>query len=120
MLKVNSFNSGSSSFVGPSNIPETSSATETPAETSAIKAPVETAATKPTTFLHSAAFSVALSNVEAHEGRYKYLNIALELFTIPAESIIITHRKIFIKIDNLAYFSRLKKHSKVGIMVLSC
>lgn len=115
LLGANFFNSGLSSFVGPNSISKTSLVTETPAptETTVIEALVKAAAIKAPTSLYSTAFSVALSNVKAHEGGYKHLDIALELSTILSESIITTHRKTFIKTNDLVDFNRLKKHSKV-------
>lgn len=53
-----------------------------------------------------------MSNVEIYEGGYNYLDIVFELSTIASESIIIIYGKTFIKINDLAYFSRLKKYSK--------
>lgn len=55
----------------------------------------------------------APSLVSAHERGYKHSDIAAELSTISPESIILTHGKTFVKTADLAYFSRLKKQSKV-------
>lgn len=54
-----------------------------------------------------------LSLVSAHKGGYKHPDIIVELSIILPKSIILTHGKRFIKTANLAYFSRLKKYSKV-------
>lgn len=46
---------------------------------------------------------------------YKYYNknFIIKLSTILVKSIIITYKKIFVKTINLAYFSQLKKHTKI-------
>ena len=53
------------------------------------------------------------SFMSAHKGGYKHFYITVELSTILLERFILTHGKTFVKTANLAYFSRLKKHSKV-------
>lgn len=53
-----------------------------------------------------------LSNVETHKDRYKRGG-NVKLFTIPLKSIVITDNKSFIKIENLAYFIKIKKYLKV-------
>ena len=53
------------------------------------------------------------SLVSTHEGGYKHPDITVELSTISPESIISTNGKTFVKTVDLAYFSRLKKYSKV-------
>ncbi len=52
------------------------------------------------------------SNVKAHENRYKHGG-GVKLSTISSEIIVITHSKTFVKTEDLAYFSKIKKHSKV-------
>ena len=115
MLRANSFNSVSSSFVlRCSIISETPPQTiEAQFEDIAAEDPAETIITKASTFLHFVTFFVTQNNVEAHKSRYKHLDIALKLSTIPSESIISTHRKTFIKTEDLVYSNKLKKHSKV-------
>lgn len=54
----------------------------------------------------------ALSNIEDHDGEYKYTS-DVELSTISPESFVITYSKTFIKTEDLAYISKIKKHSKV-------
>ncbi len=52
------------------------------------------------------------SNVEVYESRDKYRG-GIKLSTISLESIMIMYGKTFIKTEDLAYFSKIKKHSKV-------
>ncbi len=52
------------------------------------------------------------SNVEAYEGRYKNGG-DVKLSTILSESIVTTYGKIFVKTEDLAYFNKIKKYSKV-------
>lgn len=54
-----------------------------------------------------------LSFVSAHKKGYKYLDITVKLFIILLKNIILINGKMFIKIANLAHFSRLKKYNKV-------
>ena len=69
------------------------------------------------TILPASSFLEALvppsSLVSAHKRDYKYLDIIVKLSIILPKSIILTHGKTFVKTANLAYFSRLKKYSKV-------
>lgn len=55
------------------------------------------------------------NTLSAHKGGYKHhvRNGNIELSTISSENIVSTHGKTFVKTADLAYFSRLKKHSKV-------
>ncbi len=110
---MNSFKFDSSSFIRLSNIPKTPLATKILAETTAIEAPVEVTTTKAPIFLHYIVFSITPSNLKANESGYKHSDIAIEFSIIPLESITITYGKTFIKTNDLAYFTRLKKHSKV-------
>lgn len=50
--------------------------------------------------------------MEVYEGRYKY-EVGVELSIISPESIVRTHGKTFVKTEDLAYLSRIKKHGKV-------
>lgn len=52
------------------------------------------------------------SNIKAYEDGYKYES-DIELFIILPKSIMIMHGKTFIKTKDLAYFSKIKKHSKI-------
>lgn len=60
-------------------------------------------------------FLINTSNILVHKGKYKQhaSNIKIELSTIYLESIITIYEKTFVKIADLAYFSQLKKHSKI-------
>lgn len=53
-----------------------------------------------------------LNNIEAHKSKYLYEN-NIELFTILPKSILPMDRKIFVKIENLTYFSKIKKYGKI-------
>lgn len=60
-------------------------------------------------------FPLLSSNLALNKrgNRYHNKNLFVKLSTILPESIISTHGKTFMKIADLAYFSKLKKHSKV-------
>lgn len=59
--------------------------------------------------------SFPISSLSAYEGGYRHnaRNMTIELSTILPESNVTTHGKTFVKTADLAYFSWLKKHSKV-------
>lgn len=61
----------------------------------------------------SITFSAALrSNIKAHKDGYKYGG-DINLFTISPTSIVTIHAKTFVITKDLAYFNKIKKHSKV-------
>lgn len=82
---------------------ESSSVTRTPSATETLITVFAALVSSSTAVID---FYIALSNMKAHEDRYKHPDLALKLFTIPPESIIIMHDKIFIKTRDLAYFKK--------------
>lgn len=56
---------------------------------------------------------ITLYAINDNERDYKYLDITLKIWTISFKSILIIYSKIFLKIKDLAYFNKIKKHSKI-------
>ena len=115
LIRVNSFNFASSSFITWSSIISETlpQVIDAQSEDIAVEALIEAITTEVPISLHSVASSLASSNVEAHKVGYKHPNITLDFLTIPAESFISVHKKTFIKTKDLVYFNKLKKYSKI-------
>lgn len=61
----------------------------------------------------SITLSMALSILENHKRDYKHPNITLRVLTILPKSILLMYSKTLVKTKGLAYFNKIKKHSKV-------
>ena len=69
----------------------------------------------PLFFLFIPLFPPPSGNLATNEGgnRYHNKNLLIKILTILPENIISIHGKIIVKTANVAYFNKLKKHSKV-------
>ena len=70
LLKANSFNFGSFSFIESSNIFKSPLVTKNLAETATIETLIKVATIKAHIFLHFTAFFITLSNIKAYKDEY--------------------------------------------------
>lgn len=57
-------------------------------------------------------FKTLKNNIKAHKDKYNYES-NIELFAILPKNIMTMHSKTFVKTKDLAYFSNMKKYSKI-------